>query len=405
MASSTLAISFWHAYLAAGSVPNRGFTTITPGDNCSQDDFLLRNVADMKCEATLGSSVHKRANCGDFDSQLQVHEIHSRYSEQSRRVALSFYGLTRSVQWTLPTLKRNVISPLNADRIPIDVFIHTYNMTHSTCGGCKGKTAMFDCFSDLALLLSALPRDWPVRGMQVDDQYRAMRRFATDFKDAFATTWDPTYEPIGSAQLYLCAMFSLKRVTSMWQRFGPYKAVIVLRMDLAYLDNFVIPALEAHRSPKEWLVVGPRHWKSGKWADDKFAIGSPRGALIYGNRLDSLMEWMRGVPDFGAEVFLGRLLKNATSCCDSYKMADPVRYLRVRSGGKINCKDIHHEFGISFNCKHCTGGRVPSAAAFRQLVPVLDKEALLGPETYGHCFHRSAIGNISGVRRKRMLSI
>ena len=73
MTPSTLAISFWNAYLAAGSVSNRGFTTI-PGDNCSQDDFLVRNVTDMKCEATfrvggLGLSVHKRANCGDFDSQ------------------------------------------------------------------------------------------------------------------------------------------------------------------------------------------------------------------------------------------------------------------------------------------------------------------------------------------------
>ena len=58
------------------------------------------------------------------------------------------------------------------------------------------------------------------------------------------------------------------------------------------------------RASSDWLLVPPRQFKTGKWVDDKFALGTPRAALIYGNRLDALMTYMKRHPGRLSESFL-----------------------------------------------------------------------------------------------------
>lgn len=45
------------------------------------------------------------------------------------RVALLFFGLTRSLKFTLPSIEGNVIGPLQEMGLQVDVFVHTYNDT------------------------------------------------------------------------------------------------------------------------------------------------------------------------------------------------------------------------------------------------------------------------------------
>ena len=63
-------------------------------------------------------------------------------------------------------------------------------------------------------------------------------------------------------QFYLAAMHSLKRVTAMWQRRGPYAAIFMLRPDLVYLDPLpVAQLLSETKGSREWLAVPPRLFK------------------------------------------------------------------------------------------------------------------------------------------------
>ena len=45
------------------------------------------------------------------------------------RVALLFFGLTRSLKFTLPSIEGNILGPLQELGVQVDIFIHTYNDT------------------------------------------------------------------------------------------------------------------------------------------------------------------------------------------------------------------------------------------------------------------------------------
>ena len=48
------------------------------------------------------------------------------------RVALAFYGLTRSLHHTLDSIHRNVFDPIRAAGHTFDVYVHTYSLTELT---------------------------------------------------------------------------------------------------------------------------------------------------------------------------------------------------------------------------------------------------------------------------------
>ena len=50
----------------------------------------------------------------------------------NKHVALAFYGLTRSLRYTMPSIRQNVFAPLRAAGYTYDVYLHTYDLPHLT---------------------------------------------------------------------------------------------------------------------------------------------------------------------------------------------------------------------------------------------------------------------------------
>lgn len=48
--------------------------------------------------------------------------------EPKRRVAVCFFGLTRSLRWTLPSLQRRLLGALEEAGMEVDVFVHTFSL-------------------------------------------------------------------------------------------------------------------------------------------------------------------------------------------------------------------------------------------------------------------------------------
>lgn len=44
------------------------------------------------------------------------------------RVALCFFGPTRSLRWTLPSIRSRIFDILKAGQVDYDTFVHTYSM-------------------------------------------------------------------------------------------------------------------------------------------------------------------------------------------------------------------------------------------------------------------------------------
>ena len=44
------------------------------------------------------------------------------------RVAVCFFGLARSLRWTLPSVERHVLDVLRDSNMQVEIFVHTYDL-------------------------------------------------------------------------------------------------------------------------------------------------------------------------------------------------------------------------------------------------------------------------------------
>jgi hypothetical protein len=62
------------------------------------------------------------------EPSAKVGDLAADKSGDVKRVALAFYGLTRSLEYTVDSIKQNVMAPLTAAGIEYDVYLHTYDL-------------------------------------------------------------------------------------------------------------------------------------------------------------------------------------------------------------------------------------------------------------------------------------
>lgn len=88
---------------------------------------LIRRVYQLvlKCVGllVLGSASFLVAQAGEEGPQKPGEE----------RVAICFYGLTRSLKWTLPSIRRRMFDVLRHNGMELDVFVHTYHLLEVRC--------------------------------------------------------------------------------------------------------------------------------------------------------------------------------------------------------------------------------------------------------------------------------
>ena len=48
--------------------------------------------------------------------------------DTSPRVAVCFFGLTRSLRWTLPSVRHRLLDVLRESGMSVDTFVHTYDL-------------------------------------------------------------------------------------------------------------------------------------------------------------------------------------------------------------------------------------------------------------------------------------
>lgn len=50
------------------------------------------------------------------------------------RVAVCFFGLARSLRWTVPSIERRLLGVLRENGFEVDVFVHTYSLHEVSVG-------------------------------------------------------------------------------------------------------------------------------------------------------------------------------------------------------------------------------------------------------------------------------
>ena len=179
-------------------------------------------------------------------------------STSGPRVAICFFGLSRSLKYTIQSIRSAIYDPLIVSNIRYDVFIHTYNATQVRPLGMRYKRDGVCCLcADLHNVPSpqiSNPRsledhitvDWtlykllqPTATLIVSADEVFKTRFASTFDGLLANgdAWDEDHH--SSLRNMLLQLNSLEKVYQLVQHASqeaPYNVIIASRSDLWFFN-------------------------------------------------------------------------------------------------------------------------------------------------------------------------
>jgi len=238
-----------------------------------------------------------------------------------RRVALCFWGVNRSLNVTIASAERMLIQPLIEQGAFVDLFFHTYTLSHvdSTWAGERhskvgGPIDELERLTEMALNFEGRVR---MKRWEATDQSELDK--GTDwhfYKNLQAGYREDTVKNV------LRAAFSLKRVTDLWlaeealnggrkdllhsQKKDPgfigepqrrleeedelefYDAVVYARPDLNYTTPIDVDLLFSLRPNELYTPI----WSTFHGVNDRFAAGHPEAAIAFGRRLVDIKDYV-----------------------------------------------------------------------------------------------------------------
>lgn len=237
------------------------------------------------------------------------------YGSERRRVALCFYGLNRSLRYTINSIHRHIFGPLFDGCVQWDVFAHTYSETTITSPHAGEFQSPIGGSKEMTELLR--PHRFTVTHQMDTDEELDIRVYTGR---GFA------YVNVTQRNL-LRQLKSLQLVTALWTPHATmYRSVAYVRPDLLFTTPLDVIAMIGAR---EGELYAP-YWHRHLGENDRFVFGAPSAAAIWGNRLVEAAVYAKR-HRLISEPFLAWVLA---------KHNLRVRYtsmiaMRVRSGGEI----------------------------------------------------------------------
>ena len=248
-------------------------------------------------------------------------------NSSDKKIAICFWGLLRSLRFTLPSIRQCIFKPLDDAKLPYEILLHTY-----TNNSAEYKLLNPDIY-------------------KVDDQDQIHSRIKPEQYMSKGNPWESENKEdlVATFNNHILSLWSLKQVTLLWLK-SPrkYSHILYCRPDVTYInpidvnwllsksDSIYIPNFQRFGCK---LLEGRS--KSYKCAyrnfkvNDRFAIGKPEQMKVYGLRFDSALEYSKKHM-LHSEIFLGdTLLKHKIS-------VKFIRFgfLRTRINGMFAKSDI-----------------------------------------------------------------
>lgn len=241
------------------------------------------------------------------------------------RIALCFFGITRSLGYTIHSIRRNILQPARATGT-VSVFCHFFDQK-------RIQNPRSGEFGDLR------PDEYDLLAPdQVEIEPPDLCLEARGF-DALKTHGDAWDDDFRSLRNLVHQLHSLDRVTTAAEAWTP-DLIFFARPDLTYHQSLA-PVFTAARS----LVgsdAGPvatlprwQHWEDG--VNDRFALCTPVAAAAYGHRIREAEAHCDRV---GGPLHAERLLKDVLERAGAEIRLMPQRASRTRIDGTLQYEDF-----------------------------------------------------------------
>lgn len=233
------------------------------------------------------------------------------------KIALCFWGLTRSLKYTNKSIQDKILKILKNANIEYKIFLHTYKFKSNYYNPRAKEVGLTLDFNDYKLLNA----DY----IQLDDQDEVKKHLNMQKYRTNPDPWDTNYVSVDN---FICAMYSKMQLGKMLENSGEqFDRVIFLRPDVKYLNNFEISFLSLvnHNT----ICIPNFHLYPD--FNDRFCISNYKNALVYCNLFEKMLDYSKTMP-LHSERFQSYFLKKIYNL--NVKLI-PFYFNRVRTNGLI----------------------------------------------------------------------
>lgn len=234
-------------------------------------------------------------------------------------VAICFFGLSRSLPYTVDSLKKNLFDVLTKNNIQYDIFVHTYTLATLTNkrSGEQNVPIRSDEFHLLGQLKEFLKTEQADFDASIDFEHYKQ------FKDPWGDQWS-------SMKNLLRQLHSLYRVTELWNNADKkYQVVFYVRPDLLMFSTLDISNVLSLANESSKVLFTPQFHQYGG-LNDRFAYGTPEAMKWYGNRYLAAHEYAKN-NSLHSETFLKYIMS-----VDNVKLNyTNIKFGRVRANGVL----------------------------------------------------------------------
>ena len=241
--------------------------------------------------------------------------------EKNTAVAICFFGLTRSLKFTLSSIQENIFNILSKNNIKYHIYLHTYNLEYLTNTRSKEDNVKLD-ISEWKLLN---PDFYNITNQKDFDKTINIKEYLD--------CGDPWHDKGESLYNFLRQLNSLQIVNKIINNDYNYKCFIYLRPDLKYLNELNInEVLDIIKNSEQKIIYTPK-WGTNRGYNDRCYMGTKLAINIVANRKDYIKEYSK-INRPHSERFLKYIIENNNIINKKFSIiAD-----RVRADGSINTK-------------------------------------------------------------------
>ena len=194
------------------------------------------------------------------------------------KIALAFWGLTRSLKYTIDSINNNILKVLNDNSIEYIIYQHTYYFS-TEYKNIRTKELNDKLDFDEYKLLNA-------NYLKRDDQDKIKLNLNLQKYRSFPDPWRTNYNSVDN---FILAMYSKKKVTKMIQKSKENIDIIMfLRPDVKYLRPFDINFLNIINN-----TINVPNFGIINNINDRACIALYKEAMIYGKLFNYIFEYSK----------------------------------------------------------------------------------------------------------------
>lgn len=235
-----------------------------------------------------------------------------------KKVAIIFYGLSRSLNTTIHSFKNNLFNILIKNNIDYDIFIHTYKIHGRYTNMWSGESIENYINEDIETILN--PKYY-----LYDDQNNIEKILNIENYYTYLT-WGVFGDPKLVKHLiknYVLALYSKNKITQLFnQNIKEYDYAIICRPDMNILNEFDINYFNELNNNN---IIIPEQDSYGG-CNDRFCIGKPNIISLYGSLYNELLNYSKQKPIESELFLLDMLNKNNINI-----MKKNIKYNMIRT--------------------------------------------------------------------------